>query len=95
MYIIDIRKLLIAKLFYIVNGQWGAWEPYSQCSISCGGETGTKSRMRFCDSPPPSNGGKACAGANTLTYPKDMQSTSCSVSVECPSKIFYCDIQKN
>jgi len=43
-----------------VNGGWSDWSP---CTKSCGG--GTSSRK--CDSPPPSNEGITCGGANTTS----------------------------
>ncbi|XP_055635973.1 hemicentin-1-like isoform X2 [Toxorhynchites rutilus septentrionalis] len=49
-----------------VNGGWGAWGQWSNCSLNCVSEfTGlksTRSRSRKCDSPPPSSGGKPCIG---------------------------------
>ncbi|XP_059158280.1 uncharacterized protein LOC131942419 [Physella acuta] len=41
-----------------VNGQFGHWSPWSECSASCGG--GVSSRSRACDNPPPKNGGQPC-----------------------------------
>ncbi|XP_059142334.1 uncharacterized protein LOC131929966 [Physella acuta] len=41
-----------------VNGQFGHWSPWSECSASCGG--GVSSRSRACDNPPPKNGGLPC-----------------------------------
>jgi hypothetical protein len=40
------------------SGEWGAWSGWTQCTSSCGG--GTRSRFRFCDSPPPRYGAKFC-----------------------------------
>ena len=40
------------------SGGWGAWSGWTQCTSSCGG--GTRSRFRFCDSPPPRYGAKFC-----------------------------------
>ncbi|XP_019553970.3 hemicentin-1 [Aedes albopictus] len=49
-----------------VNGGWGAWSTWSNCSLDCVTEyTGLKSiryRNRKCDSPSPSLGGKPCLG---------------------------------
>ncbi|XP_038061479.1 neurogenic locus notch homolog protein 2-like [Patiria miniata] len=44
----------------IVNGGWGSWTPFSDCTKSCGG--GKLFRSRACDSPLPLNGGLACPG---------------------------------
>ncbi|KAM8854448.1 A disintegrin and metalloproteinase with thrombospondin motifs 15-like [Synchiropus picturatus] len=43
-----------------VNGQWGKWGPYGDCSRSCGG--GVRLAQRKCDNPIPENGGKYCTG---------------------------------
>ncbi|XP_002157334.1 coadhesin [Hydra vulgaris] len=41
-----------------VNGAYGLWSEWSTCSKPCDG--GYYSRIRACDSPSPSNGGKTC-----------------------------------
>lgn len=43
-----------------VDGMWGLWSTWTQCSAKCG--MGLQSRERFCDSPSPANGGAPCAG---------------------------------
>jgi len=43
-----------------VNGQWGSWSAYGECSKKCGG--GKQSRSRSCDNPAPSGGGSTCSG---------------------------------
>jgi len=48
-----------------VNGGWGKFGPWGECSVSCGG--GTKMKTRKCDSPAPSNGGKDCKGKSVKT----------------------------
>ena len=57
---------MILKLFPIpVDGSWGAWRPWTECSTKCGG--GRKRRSRKCDSPAPANGGTSCSGDGTKT----------------------------
>ncbi|XP_058494160.1 hemicentin-1 isoform X1 [Solea solea] len=43
-----------------VDGNWGSWQPWGQCSASCGG--GARTRVRLCNRPSPSNGGRLCPG---------------------------------
>ncbi|XP_022109098.1 A disintegrin and metalloproteinase with thrombospondin motifs 9-like isoform X2 [Acanthaster planci] len=43
-----------------VDGGWGKWEPYGDCSRTCGG--GVKQAVRQCTQPVPENGGKYCIG---------------------------------
>ncbi|XP_053374277.1 coadhesin-like [Mercenaria mercenaria] len=49
----------------VINGNWGAWSRYSACSHSCG--TGTMTRYRNCNNPPPSVGGYGCSGISQQT----------------------------
>ncbi|CAG5863670.1 unnamed protein product [Menidia menidia] len=46
-----------------VDGNWGLWQPWGECSSSCGG--GQKTRVRLCNSPSPSKGGQSCPGDST------------------------------
>ena len=48
---------------FLVDGQWGDWDEWSDCSRSCGG--GTKIRTKLCDNPFPQFGGKECLGPAT------------------------------
>ncbi|KAL6470950.1 hypothetical protein MHYP_G00196000 [Metynnis hypsauchen] len=43
-----------------VDGGWGEWRPWQQCSRSCGG--GVMFSYRECDQPTPQNGGSYCEG---------------------------------
>lgn len=45
-----------------VDGQYGLWTEWSQCSTTC--DQGTRYRTRRCDSPLPANGGAECVGAH-------------------------------
>ncbi|XP_068713828.1 uncharacterized protein [Montipora foliosa] len=60
-----------------VNGHWTNWSSWSQCSQTCRG--GTRSRMRSCTNPPPSNGGSHCLGPGN-------QAQNCGRNF-CPSKV--------
>uniref|UniRef100_A0A3Q4HTJ7 Hemicentin 1 n=1 Tax=Neolamprologus brichardi TaxID=32507 RepID=A0A3Q4HTJ7_NEOBR len=46
-----------------VDGTWGSWQPWGECSSSCGG--GQRTRVRLCDGPSPSDGGRPCPGDST------------------------------
>ncbi|KAJ7392766.1 metalloendopeptidase [Desmophyllum pertusum] len=46
-----------------IHGGWSTWSSYSSCARPCGG--GVQFRSRVCKNPVPSNGGNACAGADT------------------------------
>ena len=41
------------------NGQWGKWSKWGECEANC-----KKTRVRQCDNPSPSNGGKDCKGVD-------------------------------
>ncbi|XP_041851598.1 A disintegrin and metalloproteinase with thrombospondin motifs 15-like [Melanotaenia boesemani] len=43
-----------------VDGRWGKWGAFGDCSRSCGG--GVQLSMRECNNPVPENGGKYCYG---------------------------------
>ncbi|KAM3620522.1 uncharacterized protein V6R79_024924 [Siganus canaliculatus] len=43
-----------------VDGSWGPWQSWGGCSASCGG--GQRTRVRLCNSPSPSGGGRPCPG---------------------------------
>ncbi|XP_052065714.1 receptor-type tyrosine-protein phosphatase mu-like isoform X2 [Mytilus californianus] len=45
-----------------VNGSWGYWSAWNECTVSCGG--GQRLRYRICNNPPASGGGSTCSGDN-------------------------------
>ncbi|XP_041086125.1 A disintegrin and metalloproteinase with thrombospondin motifs 10 [Polyodon spathula] len=58
-----------------INGGWGLWSPWGECSRTCGG--GVSSSIRHCDSPRPTIGGKYCLGERK-------RFRSCNID-ECPA----------
>ena len=50
-----------------VDGQWGQWSEFSKCSAECG--FGIMKRVRVCDSPAATYGGKLCKGDAVETRP--------------------------
>lgn len=59
-----------------VHGNWGDWSSWGSCTLSCGG--GKRERLRKCDSPPPTDGGRYCPG-------QDKQITYCNKEA-CPGR---------
>ncbi|XP_062593821.1 hemicentin-1-like isoform X2 [Saccostrea cucullata] len=57
---------------YAIDGDWSKWSWWSSCSATCGSFTQT--RIRSCDSPPPSNGGAQCSGEGEQTKFCDLPS---------------------
>ena len=48
-----------------VNGGWSTWGAWTGCSTTCG--TGSRTRVRSCNNPSPSNGGRPCVGSSVQT----------------------------
>ena len=66
---------ILIKLSTIIleplEGNWGNWTAFSECSHSCGG--GIQYRIRGCDNPLPAHGGDWCTGNDTETQECNMQ----------------------
>ena len=61
-----------------VDGGWGEWTEWAECSVTCGG--GEHGRTRVCDSPAPEYGGSDC----TADGSSDSETEACGVD-PCPS----------
>lgn len=48
-----------------IDGEWGVWSPWSECTANC--EGGYRLRERKCNNPTPSKGGQYCKG-NHIEY---------------------------
>ncbi len=59
-----------------VDGVWGSWSTYSDCTASCG--SGIQTRIRACYNQ--SDGGQPCYGSATQTI-------TCNTNVSCPGLI--------
>ncbi|XP_065054437.1 hemicentin-1-like [Rhopilema esculentum] len=59
-----------------IDGNWGPWQQWSQCTKSCG-KDGKQIRSRKCDSPPPQYGGILCKGASE-------DGKNCFIKEHCP-----------
>ncbi|XP_072234960.1 SCO-spondin [Leuresthes tenuis] len=60
-----------------VDGGWGQWGAWSECSLPCG--RGVKVRRRQCDNPAPQSGGRGCLGV--VEQLKDCNIHLCTDSV--------------
>ncbi|XP_063693348.1 uncharacterized protein LOC134825137 [Bolinopsis microptera] len=54
------EDLILCDWSCVVNGDWGEFGEWSECSAACGG--GTQTRKRSCDDPQPAEGGAQCEG---------------------------------
>ena len=52
--------IIFSYCWFIVNGGWGKWAPFSKCTRICGG--GNQIHVRVCDNPEPAYGGAPCHG---------------------------------
>ena len=59
-----------------VNGNWGAWQDWNSCSVTCG--SGSRSRYQECNNLELAHGGSDCQGNDT-----EIQMDSCSIKL-CP-----------
>ena len=54
-------------LILLVDGQWTAWKPWTECTRSC--DSGIQTRARTCTNPSPAYGGKDCVGLSDEIRP--------------------------
>ena len=78
----NLNTILYHSLI-LVDGKWGPWSSYSDCSTNCDVNPGDgckcaccKTRSRKCNNPPPKGGGRKCVGFNA-------ESISCETGA-CP-----------
>ena len=75
-----IRSLTHYNTFS-VDGVWGEWEAWSDCTVTCGG--GTKDRTRECMGP--EHGGKECEGDTS-------EQSTCNEQVTCPGMLIIINL---
>ncbi|KAK5602651.1 hypothetical protein CRENBAI_005750 [Crenichthys baileyi] len=61
-----------------VDGDWGQWGTWAECSLPCGG--GVTFRRRLCNNPAPQSGGRGCQGV--AEQKKDCNMQMCTDSVD-------------
>ena len=74
------KTYIINSMFYCrlasVNGGWGDWTEYGECSETCG--EGTQTRTHECNNPTPQYEGNDCDGSPE-------ESRTCEIK-KCPSE---------
>ena len=67
---------------FAVDGVYGSWGQWSECSKTCGKKKGTTRRDRLCNDPAPKNGGKDCSSLG-----EDSETKPCKPKLKrCPGK---------
>ncbi|KAI4459037.1 adamts a disintegrin and metalloprotease with thrombospondin motifs protease [Holotrichia oblita] len=64
----------IGERLQTVDGGWGSWSDWSECTRTCG--SGVAIQERHCENPRPKNGGKYCEGDH-------MRHKICATEVKC------------
>lgn len=59
-----------------VDGNWGTWSDWGECSKKCG--TGTQQRSRTCDNPQPQHGGADCVVPADLVANDGIDEQNCN-----------------
>ena len=67
MYFVPITMLYVVSVFRSpvaadVDGEWGPWTQWGDCSQPCG--VGQQTRRRHCNNPAPMNNGLDCVGSS-------------------------------
>ena len=75
-------------VFISVDGNWGQWTSWSQCSNTCG--DGERSRTRKCDDPEAKYGGNPCPGPDPT---EEIEVEPCFTGVLCPVDGLWCPWQ--
>ena len=75
------QQLLLTERFFVVveNGNYSQWTDWSQCSVTCG--VGSRTRTRSCTNPPPGPYGDDCFQLGNNTQKVECNATSCPGSI--------------
>ena len=72
-------QIMVPYFPSLVDGKWCAFEPWDECSETCGG--GDQIYKRKCECPSPSGDGASCGDDDTETRP-------CN-TFDCPGEAHY------
>ncbi|XP_056000284.1 hemicentin-1-like isoform X2 [Ostrea edulis] len=67
-----------------IDGGWsefGDWDEWGVCSVTCDGGSQTRDRRRTCTQPEPQYGGKACDGSDTDTDRRECNTFKCPQTI--------------
>ena len=79
--LVIILAQIVTYLLFKVNGGWGEWHAWTECSVNCG--RGEITRNRACDNPAPQHGGYLCTVDGSQT---ETETETCN-QTPCPSKL--------
>lgn len=75
----------IFQFKFTVNGNWGQWSEYNECSATCGG--GQQMRTRQCNDPPSAHGGDDCLITGSANQREKIESELWLCNADpCPGK---------
>ena len=71
--------VLFLYICFAVDGGFSNWGNWSKCNVMCG--KGIQVRSRVCNSPLPSDGGRACIGPYTQGLPCGLSACAGSMNL--------------
>lgn len=73
-----LNELLVGVC--IINGGYTTWSGWSECSVTCGG--GTRTRTRNCTNPVPMGGGKDCSEIGEPLQEQECNNQTCELPID-------------
>lgn len=64
----------------VINGGYTTWSGWSECSVTCGG--GTRTRTRNCTNPVPMGGGKDCSDIGEPVQEQECNNQTCELPID-------------